>query len=284
MKTLVNIHQTPCEKPHHKFAKKKDQYKTRHMARRGRSTNTALALKMQQLRKSPISLPLTQLLLRSRKSSFVQVNKLNVQTELIIKKGRTATTKANSVTTSKSTNAAKDKKRTAALSLQVDTKKGKRNSSKSNVINIVAFAQDKNATQNAKRNLQMSKSKVTTNVDETPAAKLKNQQRKRKHISEVCLANEVVGSEVNEMRKTSSTEASVMPPLRKSARLSKDGNNDLLTIGTVKRITLRKRNTRYTQQRSVDTFSPPMTRSRLKELMQKQGNPFVMDGSTQFIA
>ncbi|XP_019847296.2 uncharacterized protein LOC105230228 [Bactrocera dorsalis] len=275
MKTLVNIRQTPCEKPH-KSAKKKDQYKSRHTARRGR-TNAALALKMQQLRKSPISLPLTQLLLRSRKPSFVQVNKLNLPTELIVKKSRTATAKANPITTSKATNAVKDKKRTAAISVQVDSKKGKRNTSKSNVINIVAFAQDKNATQNVKRNLQTSKSKVTTNVDESPAVETKYQQRKRKHVDELCAANEVVGSELHELRKTSSTEASIIPPLRKSARLSKDGNNELLTIGTVKRITLRKRNTRYTQQRSVDTFSPPMTRSRRKELMQ------MMDGNSQLI-
>nr|XP_014089187.2 uncharacterized protein LOC106616816 [Bactrocera oleae]XP_036233940.1 uncharacterized protein LOC106616816 [Bactrocera oleae]XP_036233941.1 uncharacterized protein LOC106616816 [Bactrocera oleae] len=284
MKTMVNTHQTPCEKPHNKFVKKKDHYKTRYTTRRGRSTNAALSLKMQQLRKSPISLPLTQLLLRSRKPSFVQVNKLNLPTELIMKKGRTATAKANSITTSKSTNASKDKKRTTALCVQVGTKKGKRNTSKSNVINIVAFAQDKNATQNVKRSLQMSKSKVTTNADESPAAETKYQQRKRKHADEVYAANEVVGSEVNELRKTSSTEANVMPPLRKSARLSKDGNNELLTIGTVKGITLRKRNTRYTQQRSADTFSPPMTRSRLKELMQKQCSPFVMDGTSQLIA
>ncbi|XP_018791045.1 PREDICTED: uncharacterized protein LOC108970224 [Bactrocera latifrons] len=275
MKTLVNIHQTPCEKPH-KSAKKKDQYKSRHTVRRGR-TNAALALKMQQLRKSPISLPLTQLLLRSRKPSFVQVNKLNLPTELIMKKSRTAIAKANPITTSKSTNAVQDKKRTAALSVQVDTKKGKRNTSKSNVINIVAFAQDKNATQNVKRNLQTSKSKVATNVDESPAPETKYQQRKRKHVDELCAANEVVGSELHELRKTSSTEASIIPPLRKSARLSKDGNNELLTIGTVKRITLRKRNTRYTQQRSVDTFSPPMTRSRRKELMQ------MLDGNSQVI-
>ncbi|XP_050341896.1 uncharacterized protein LOC126768058 [Bactrocera neohumeralis] len=281
MKTLVNIRQTPCEKPH-KSAKKKDQYKSRHTARRGR-TNAALALKMQQLRKSPISLPLTQLLLRSRKPSFVQVNKLNLPTELIMKKSRTATAKANPIATSKSTNAVKDKKRTAALSVQVDTKKGKRNTSKSNIINIVAFAHDKNSTQNVKRTLQTSKSKVTTNVGESPAPETKYQQRKRKHVDELCAANEVVGSELHELRKTSSTEASNIPPLRKSARLSKDGNNELLTIGTVKRITLRKRNTRYTQQRSVDTFSPPMTRSRRKELMQKQCSPFVMDDNSQLI-
>uniref|UniRef100_A0A0A1WG74 Uncharacterized protein n=2 Tax=Zeugodacus cucurbitae TaxID=28588 RepID=A0A0A1WG74_ZEUCU len=283
MKTLVNIQQTPCEKPHNTTPKKKDHNKTRHTARRGRPSNAALALKMQQLRKSPMSLPLTQLLLRSRKPSFVQVNKLNLPTELIIKKGRTASTKANAVTTSKSINAAKDKKRTDALALKVDNKRSKRNTTKSNVINIVAFAQDKNSTQNAQRNLQMSKSKLVTSVNETPAAESKHQQRKRKHVNEVSLANEVVGAEVNEMRKTSSTETSVMPPLRKSARLSKDGNNEFVTIGSVKRITLRKRNTRYTQQRAADTFSPPMTRSRLKELMQKQCSPYVMEGTTQLI-
>ncbi|CAD6991836.1 unnamed protein product [Ceratitis capitata] len=268
MKTLVDINQTTRVKSQNRFSKKKSQCKTHHTnTRLGRPSKAASGLKMQQLPKSPIKVPLTQLILRSRKQSFTQVNNLNLPTNLIIKKIETKTTEAASRDKSKPTITPRNKKGTT-IPLQIATKKGTRNTTKSKVINIVAFAQEKIPNIKSNRTITKCNSKIET----ATLANVKHKQRKRKHIDESLSVNEIIDSAIAENASIDVGEESSLPPVRKSARLSKNGNDDCLKIDAVKRITIRRRNARSTQNHSYDTFSPPMTRSRVKELMQKQGN------------
>ncbi|XP_036333098.1 putative GPI-anchored protein pfl2 [Rhagoletis pomonella] len=271
MKNLVNINQRPSEQPQSKSSKKMGQLKKRHTATRSRPSKAAVSLKLPQLRKTPVNLPLTQVFLRSRRQSFVQVKNLDLPTELIIKKGKKVTADA---TSNNNTEAAS--KSTKDIT-NTTTKKAKRNVSKSKVINIVAFAQEKGSAQKqSSGTTTTSKDELTTDNNVAPDSEVKLNQRKRKRIEAPSSGDEVVGSKVNDVIVNDSSEQDVLPPLRKSARLSKDGGStDLMKIGNLKKITVRKCKARSMSKRSTDSFSPPMTRSRLKELMQNKSRTTV---------
>ncbi|XP_067615847.1 uncharacterized protein [Eurosta solidaginis] len=250
MKTLVKIQQTAKEQTHSRTTKNIDDYKMQH-ARRSRPSETGVSLKMSQHGKSSLNLPLTQIVLRSRKESFLHLKGHNLPTD-IVKKGENDVTKAEGT------------KLTSTLPLHVLTKKGKRNPTKSRVINIVAFAQ-KGSTEKTNKNKMEGKSNVVSDIG--PNSESKHKQRKRKSMEISSSTNKVQSSEINE-KKNDPTEPDVLPPLRKSARLSKDGSTDLL-IDTVKRVAVKKRKLQSFNKRLSDSFSPPMTRSRLKELLQQ---------------
>ncbi|XP_054747147.1 uncharacterized protein LOC129252969 [Anastrepha obliqua] len=262
MKTMANIHQSPSEQSHSRTpTKKPDQYKKRPTTRSGRQSKAAVALKLPQVRTSPTNFPLTQVFLRSRKQSLMQVKDLHFSNELIVKKGEKVPADAAFKSSNKETKNAKGNA----------TKKTNRNATKSKMINIVAFAQEKVAAKKKSRDLTANKKDDTTSTVGAPNSEVKINQRKRKRLEATRSVHVGCGPNLNDETSTDLIELAALPPLRKSARLSKDGgNNDLLKIDPMKQVTLRKLKARRMSKRLSESFSPPMTRSRLKELMQKQ--------------
>lgn len=166
------------------------------------------------------------------------------------------TTTTTKRTNAKTSNNSKSSSTTTVVAITKTKSRRKLGRAKSKTVNMINLAKSKAKLQNSISMPAVVKAKTKTATTST------NKRSRKRKIS--LNEDDIEGIEDQLETETISTK-SLAPSARKSSRLSKDTTNQNSQQNTLKSKTLTTRK-KSTVTSSLTSFSPPLTRSRLKHL------------------